>query len=110
MMNTPLTLTAILERAGRYFPEVKIVSRLPNRQLHPYNWGELQQRALRLAECPRKAGLQRGDRVTTLMWNHYAHLEAYFGIPASGGVLHALNLRLHPDEAAFISNHAQTGF
>lgn len=110
MMNTPLKLTAILERAGRYFPEVEIVSQLPNRELHRYNWGELRHRALKLADCLQKAGLKRGDRVATLMWNHYAHLEAYFGIPASGGVLHALNLRLHPDEIAFISNHAQDRF
>ncbi len=110
MMNSPLTLTAILERAGRYFPQVEIVSRLPNRQLHRYTWGQLHQRALKLAECLQNAGLQKGDRVATLMWNHYAHLEAYFGVPAAGGMLHALNLRLHPDEIAFISNHAQDRF
>src|SRR6476646_7258530 len=44
------------------------------------------------------------------MWNHYAHLESYFGIPAAGGVLHPLNLRLHPDEIAWIANHAQDRF
>src|SRR5262249_9977060 len=48
-----------------------------------------------------------GDRVATLMWNHSTHLEAYFGIPAAGGVIHTLNLRLHPDELAYIANHAQ---
>src|SRR5262245_44791358 len=55
-------------------------------------------------------GLQRGDRVATLMWNHYAHLEAYFAIPCSGAVVHTLNLRLHPDDIAFIANHGGDRF
>jgi fatty-acyl-CoA synthase len=110
MMDYPLTLTALLERAGRYATNVEIVSRLPDRSLHRYTWGQLHQRALRLAECLHSIGLKKGDRVATLMWNHYAHLECYFGIPAAGGVLHPLNLRLHPDEIAWIANHAQDRF
>ena len=58
----------------------------------------------------RELALQRGDRVATLMWNHHAHLEAYFGIPISGGVLHTLNLSLAPSEIAYIANHAQDRF
>ena len=107
MMDYPLTLGAILKRAGRYFPRTEIVSRLPDRSLHRYDWGELHARALRLAGCLLALGLKKGDRVATLMWNHYAHLECYFGVPVAGGVLHALNLRLHPDEIAYIANHAQ---
>src|SRR4051812_29253933 len=110
MMDYPLTLTALLERAGRYAGNVEIVSRLPNRSMHRTTWGELHQRALRLAECLQSLGLKKGDRVATLMWNHYAHLEAYFGVPAAGGVLHPLNLRLHPNEIAYIVNHAQDRF
>jgi fatty-acyl-CoA synthase len=110
MMDYPLTLTALLERAGRYATNVEIVSRLPDRSLHRYTWGQLHQRALRLAESLHSIGLKKGDRVATLMWNHYAHLESYFGIPAAGGVLHPLNLRLHPDEIAWIANHAQDRF
>jgi fatty-acyl-CoA synthase len=110
MMDYPLTLTALLERAGRYSAGVEIVSRLPNRSLHRYTWRQLHQRALRLAECLHSIGLRKGERVATLMWNHYAHLECYFGIPAAGGVLHPLNLRLHPDEIAWIANHAQDRF
>jgi fatty-acyl-CoA synthase len=55
-------------------------------------------------------GLARGDRVATLMWNHYAHLEAYFAVPCSGAVVHTLNLRLHPDDIAYIANHATDRF
>jgi fatty-acyl-CoA synthase len=110
MMDYPLTLTALLERAGRYAANVEIVSRLPNRSMHRTSWGQLRQRALRLAERLQSLGLKKGERVATLMWNHYAHLESYFGIPAAGGVLHPLNLRLHPDEIAWIANHAQDRF
>jgi fatty-acyl-CoA synthase len=110
MMDYPLTLTALLERAGRYATNVEIVSRLPDRSLHRYTWGQLHQRALQLAGCLHSIGLKKDDRVATLMWNHYAHLECYFGIPAAGGVLHPLNLRLHPDEIAWIANHAQDRF
>src|SRR5258708_3879626 len=110
MMDYPLTLAAILDRVGRYFAGVEIVSRLPDRSLHRSNWGEVHDRALRLAERLQSAGLKKGDRVATLMWNHYVHLECYFGVPVAGGVLHPLNLRLHPDEIGYIANHAQDRF
>jgi acyl-CoA synthetase (AMP-forming)/AMP-acid ligase II len=110
MMDYPLTLTAVLERVGRYFPQTEIVSRLPDRSLHRSSWGELYRRARRLAEGLLSIGLKKSDRVATLMWNHYVQLECFFGVPAAGGVLHPLNLRLHPDEIAFIANHAQDRF
>ncbi|HZQ25534.1 MAG TPA: long-chain fatty acid--CoA ligase [Terriglobales bacterium] len=110
MMNYPLTLTHILERAGKVFPEREVVSRLPDRSLLRYTYGDFYRRARSLAAALQKAGLRRGDRVATLMWNHYAHLEAYFGIPAAGGVLQTLNLRLAPHEIAYIANHAGDRF
>src|SRR5260221_2631123 len=110
MMNYPLTLPHILERAGRVFPKSEIVSRMPDKSLHRYTYGDFYRRARALAEALQKAGLQRGERVGTLMWNHYAHLEAYFGIPSSGGVLHTLNLRLSPADLAFIVIHAGDRF
>jgi fatty-acyl-CoA synthase len=110
MMNYPLTLVAILERAGNYFRDVEVISRLPDRSIHRSTWGAVYQRSRRLAECLESAGLKRGDRVATLMWNHYVHLECHFGVPGVGGILHPLNLRLHPDEIAYIANHAQDRF
>ncbi len=110
MMNYPLTLPHFLERAGKLFPEVEVLSRLPDRSLHRYTYADVYRRARALAEALQKAGLQRGDRVGTLMWNHYAHLEAYLGIPASGGVLHTLNLRLSPHDLGYIANHAGDRF
>ncbi|GAA5346830.1 long-chain fatty acid--CoA ligase [Planifilum fimeticola] len=110
MMNYPLTLMHILERAGMLYGSVEIVSRMPDKSLHRYTYADFYRRARSLAKALQKAGLKRGDRVGTLMWNHYVHLESYFGIPAAGGVIHTLNLRLHPDEIAYIANHAGDRF
>ncbi|MBN2910889.1 long-chain fatty acid--CoA ligase [Polycladomyces sp. WAk] len=110
MMQYPLTLPHLLERAGRYYGSVEIVSRLPDKRLHRYTYTHFVRRARSLAQALQRAGLKKGDRVGTLMWNHYAHLEAYFGIPASGGVLHTINLRLHPNEIAYIINHGGDRF
>src|SRR5258708_226443 len=110
MMNYPLTLNTILERAGLLFGKVEIVSRMPDKSLHRTTYGDMYRRARALAEALQKAGLKRGDRVGTLMWNHYAHLETYFGVPAAGGVVHTLNLRLGPVDLAYISKHVGDRF
>ncbi|MFN3391513.1 MAG: long-chain fatty acid--CoA ligase [Meiothermus ruber] len=110
MMDFPLTLPHLLERAGKLFPKEEIVTRLPDKSLHRYTFGDFYQRSRRLASALQKAGLQKGDRIATLSWNTYAHLEAYFGVPVAGGVLHPLNLRLHPSDIAYIINHAQDRF
>ncbi len=109
MMDFPLTLHSVLERIPKLYAGVEIVSRLPDASLHRYTYGDFFRRAKALAEALGSAGLQPGDRVATLCWNHYAHMEAYFGVPAAGGVVHTLNLRLHPQELAFIVNHAEDG-
>jgi len=107
MMDFPLTLVPILERAGKLYGQVEIGSRRPDRTIARTNYAAIYRRARRLARALELAGLGRGDRVATLMWNHSSHLEAYFGIPACGGVLHTLNLRLHANELAYIANHAR---
>ena len=110
MMDFPLTLTTILERAGKLFPTTEIVSRLANGELHRTNYGNLYRRAHALAEALVAARLKPGDRVASLCWNHAWHLEAYFGIPLAGGVLHTLNLRLFPEDIAYIANDAEDRF
>ena len=110
MMHYPLTLNHILERAGKLFGATEIVSRLADRSLHRYTYADFYRRSKQLAEALQQAGLKRGDRVGTLMWNSYAHMECYFGIPAAAGVLHTLNLRLFPEDIAFIANHAEDRF
>ena len=110
MMDVPLTLERIVERAEGLFRNVEVVSRRADKSLHRTTWGEIMGRARKLARALVAAGLKPGDRVATLSWNHAAHLEAYFGIPLAGGVCHTLNLRLHPDDVAFIAEDAKDRF
>jgi len=110
MMDFPLTLASILERAGKLFHRVEIVSRRPDRTIVRTTFGDFYRRARRLADALTKLGLQPGDRVASMMWNHSGHLEAFFGVPCAGGILHTLNLRLHPHEIAAIVNHAGDRF
>jgi len=109
-MSFPLTLFHILERVGKYFPNVEIVSRRPDHSLHRSNYGEMYRRSRALAAGLLRAGLRRGDRVATLCWNHREHVESYFGVPAAGGVVHTLNLRLSGDELALIAKQAGDRF
>ena len=110
MMSTPLTVSLLIERAASYFPRVEVVSRKPDKGLHRTNWGEIDRRARALAEALLRSGLRRADRVATLMWNHAQHLETYFAAPLAGGVVHTLNLRLSPDDIAYIASHAGDRF
>ncbi len=110
MMEFPLTLDHLLVRAERMFPTVPVVSRLPDRSLYRTTYGAVTRRARALAEALTRAGLRKGDRVATLMWNHAAHLETYLGVPLAGGVVHTLNLRLSPEELAYIIQHADDRF
>jgi fatty-acyl-CoA synthase len=107
MMDFPLTLAAIFRRAEQVFPRREIVTRRPDRSLHRYRYRDFADRTRRLASALQRLGIRPGDRVATLAWNHHQHLEAYFGIPLMGGVLHTLNLRLLPDELAYIVNDAR---
>ena len=107
MMTQALTLNSLLDRCGSVFAAVEVISNTPSRQLHHTTYGDIARRARQLGSALQKAGVKPGDRIATLMWNHYAHLECYFGVPAIGAVLHTLNLRLHPDDIAYIANHAE---
>ncbi len=105
MMDYQLTVPPVLRRAETYFGDKEIVTRLPDRSFHRYSYRDMARRAKQLAVGLRGLGLERGDRVATLCWNHYQHLEAYFGIPCGGFVLHTLNLRLHPGDIGYIAAH-----
>src|SRR4029453_17254880 len=110
MQRVPLSLNNLLERAGHLYPDSEIVTRLPDKSLVRHRFADFHRRTRQLAAALIAAGLEKGDRVATLCWNHHAHLECYFGIPAAGGVMHTLNLRLAPGEIAWIVNHAQDRF
>src|SRR5438309_8341859 len=92
MMDVPLTLDWIADRAERWMGDCEIVSRRPDRSISRTTYAPLIARARRLARALLGAGIRRGDRVATLMWNHAEHLEAYFGIPLAGAAVHTLNL------------------
>jgi fatty-acyl-CoA synthase len=110
MMDFPLTLPTLLERAGKLFGSVEIVSRRPDRTAVRSTYADFYRRARRLSAALTKLGLQPGDRVASMMWNHTGHLEAFFGVPCAGGILHTLNLRLHAQEVAAIAKHAGDRF
>ena len=107
MMQFPLTLRHIFERAARYFSRVEIVSRRPDKSIHRSTWGDFHKRAQKLANALQRLGVAPGDRVATLAWNHSRHLEAYFGVPLCGAVLHTLNPRLSAQDLSYIINHAE---
>ncbi len=106
MMDYQLTVPAMLRRAETLFGDREIVSRRPDRSFHRYIYADCMRRAKQLALAFAGLGLRCGDRVATLCWNHYRHLEAYYGVPLAGMVLHTLNLRLHPGDLAYIATHA----
>jgi fatty-acyl-CoA synthase len=106
MMDFQLTIPHLLQRAETFFGDKEIVTRLPDRSFHRYTYADMTRRAKQLAVALKALGLEQGDRVATLCWNHYQHMEAYFGIPCGGYVLHTLNLRLHFDDVGYIAKHA----
>ena len=105
-MDYPLTLSAIVRRAEALFGHKHVTSRLPDKSIRRHSYAEVIARARRLAVALRGLGVQPGDRVATLGWNHHQHLEAYLAIPTIGAVLHTLNLRLHPNDLTYIVNDA----
>jgi fatty-acyl-CoA synthase len=107
MMNQPLLISGIIEFAARHYANSEIVSQRVEGDLHRYTFRACQQRARRLAGALQALGVGMGDRVGTLAWNGYRHLEAYYGVSGSGAVLHTINPRLHPEQLAYICNHAE---
>ncbi len=106
MMAMPLSINGLIPRAAQIFAGQEVVSRLPDRTLRRHSYRDLIQRAQALAHALRSLGVQPGERVATLCWNHHAHLECYLGIPLCGAVLHTLNLRLSADEIGWIADDA----
>jgi acyl-CoA synthetase (AMP-forming)/AMP-acid ligase II len=107
MMSQPLLVSSIIEFAARHYGHVEIVSRRIEGDLHRYTYRECHQRAKRIAHALGGLGVQMGDRVATLAWNGYRHMELYYAVSGSGAVLHTINPRLHPEQIAYIANHAE---
>jgi fatty-acyl-CoA synthase len=106
MMDQPLNSWLLFANAARHHGAAEIVSRFPTGDVHRYTYTDFSGRAQQLMWALDHLGVERGARVATLAWNHHRHLEAYFGVPCSGRVLHTLNARLSPDELAYIIDHA----
>lgn len=107
MMDKPMLISSIIEHADRYFGQNEIVSRRVEGDIHRYNYRECHRRSKKLANALREFGIKLGDRVATLAWNGYRHLEAYYAVSGSGAVLHTINPRLHPEQISYIVNHAE---
>src|ERR671913_157751 len=102
-----LTLPAILKRAEDLYGTKEIVTRNPDKSFHRYTYADFVRRSKKLAVGLGKLGLEKSDRVVTLPWNTYQHLEAYFGVPSAGLVLHTLNPRLSSNDMSYIIEHAE---
>lgn len=107
MMDQPLLISSIIRFAARHYGGSEIVSRRVEGDLHRYTVRECEARARRVADVLRAQGIAPGERVGTLAWNGYRHLELYYGVSGSGAVLHTINPRLHAEQIAYIVNHAE---
>ena len=104
-MHYELLAHRILERAAIQFPKKQIITRT-GEGTHRYTYADMFERTARLGNALRELGIGAGDRVGTFAWNTYRHLEAYFAPPTIGAVVHTINIRLAPDDMAYIINHA----
>jgi acyl-CoA synthetase (AMP-forming)/AMP-acid ligase II len=107
MQNLPLLISSLIVHAERHHGDTEIVSRRVEGDIHRSHWAAISKRSRQVANALRGEGLDFSDRVATIAWNGYRHLELYFGISGSGSVLHTLNPRLHPEQLAWIVNHAE---
>ena len=106
MMDTPLLISSIARHAERNYADREIVSVTADDPLHRYTYGDCIRRSRQLANALARLGLARGDRIATLAWNDYRHLETYYGVGGAGYVCHTVNPRLFPEQIVFIINHA----
>ncbi|HTB43586.1 MAG TPA: long-chain-fatty-acid--CoA ligase [Acetobacteraceae bacterium] len=106
MQNYPLMISSLLTHAARHHGSGDVVSRTHEGSIHHTTWGETERRARRLARVLQRLGVGDGDRVGTLAWNDYRHLEVYYAAPGMQAICHTVNPRLHPDDVTYIINHA----
>jgi len=107
MQDQPLSISSLIEFAGRHHHNAEIVSRRVEGDIHRTTYREVAARSRQVAGALDRLGLAFSDRFATLAWNGYRHLELYFGVSGSGRVVHTLNPRLAPDQVVWIANHAE---
>ena len=106
-MDRPLLISTIAEHAEKFHGDREIVSVTMDNPNHRYTMGDAVKRSRQLANALDKLGLERGDRVATIAWNDYRHLEIYYAVSGAGFVCHTINPRLFPEQLVFIINHAE---
>src|SRR6478735_7851695 len=107
MMQQPLLVSSLITHAERHHGDQEIVSRRVEGDVHRTTYRELAARSRRMANALAALGIGFGDRVATLAWNGYRHMELYYAVSGSGSVLHTMNPRLHPDQVVWIADHAE---
>jgi fatty-acyl-CoA synthase len=110
MQDRPLLISGLVDYAADYHGAARIVSRNPDGSMRLSDWRTIRRRAKRLAVALRTLGLGVGDRVATLAWNGFRHLELYFGVTGSGSILHTVNPRLFPEQLTYIIDHAEDSY
>ena len=110
MMDTPLLISSLIEYAASYHAETEIVSRTVEGPIHRTNYRETRDRSKQLANVLTRLGAKRGDRIATLAWNGYRHLEIYYATSGMGAVCHTINPRLFTEQMVYIINHAEDTF
>lgn len=107
MMDRPLVISSIIEHAANYHSDTEIVSVNTRGGQHRTNYGEIRDRSRKLASALEKQGMHRSDRIATIAWNNYRHIELYYAISGAGFVCHTINPRLFPEQLIYIMNHAE---
>ena len=110
MMDRPLLISSLLEFAVVNHPQAEIVTRRVEGDIHRCTWREVADRSACIANALTHLGVKTGDRIGSLAWNTYRHLELYFGVSGMGAVLHTINPRLFPEQVVWIANHAEDRF
>jgi fatty-acyl-CoA synthase len=106
MQDWPLLIHRIIDHAAKFHGERKVITRSIEGPIHETNYREIRARALKVAQRLEKDGIKLGDRVATLAWNTWRHLETWYGILGIGAIYHTVNPRLFPDQIIWIVNHA----
>ena len=107
MQDQPLLISSVLEHALKAHPHTEIASRMADGSVHHCTYADIGERAKQVANALVALGVQPGERIGTLAWNGYRHMELYFGVSGMGAVLHTINPRLFPEQIEFIANHAE---
>ncbi len=110
MMDRPLLIAPIMAHAAAYHGEREIVTRTVEGPIHRYTYADAYRRIQQLANALGALGVQPGDRLATLAWNGFRHLELYYGISGIGAVCHTVNPRLFAEQLVYIFNHAEDRF